>query len=260
VAFALAQRGKPYELGAEGPDAYDCSGLVWRAWQHAGLSWERMAAASQWQWLHQHGHDVRATQLRPGDLLFYARDPATPPRSTTSPWRSAAAAWSRPPARRSRPRPAAALARPVRRRPAHCRLTTQPQGDIRMPQTHAPTASAAPPRVRTVIAYTRAGADTIEGQRAVQRQRTAIQAEADFQGWTVAAWTCDLGQPGDTLDRRGLKQALVLLSEHKADALVAYEDGRLARVRSHRRQLERVAQRQGWQLLTIQVLRASAPA
>jgi cell wall-associated NlpC family hydrolase len=33
-ALATAQRlgaGKPYLLGAEGPDAYDCSGLVWRA-------------------------------------------------------------------------------------------------------------------------------------------------------------------------------------------------------------------------------------
>jgi Resolvase, N terminal domain len=124
-----------------------------------------------------------------------------------------------------------------------------------MPQTQTPTAPAAPPRVRTVIAYTRSGADTIEGQRWVQRQLTAIQAEADFQGWTVAAWTCDLGQPGDTLDRRGLKQALVLLSHGRADALVAYEEGRLARLRSHRRQLERVTERQGWRLLTIKALR-----
>jgi DNA invertase Pin-like site-specific DNA recombinase len=129
-----------------------------------------------------------------------------------------------------------------------------------MQDTHTPTAPVAPARVRTVIAYTRSGTDTIEGQRAVQRQRTAIQAEADFQGWTVAAWTYDLGQPGDTLDRRGLKQALALLSEHRADALVAYEDGRLARLRPHRRQLERVAERQGWRLLTVQALRTPAQA
>jgi cell wall-associated NlpC family hydrolase len=74
VAFALAQRGKLYELGAEGPDAYDCSGLVWRAWQHTGFDWERMTAAGQWQWLHSRGHDLPAKQLRPGDLLFYAHD------------------------------------------------------------------------------------------------------------------------------------------------------------------------------------------
>jgi cell wall-associated NlpC family hydrolase len=80
VAFALSQRGKPYQWGAEGPDTYDCSGLVWRAWQHAGLAWERMTAAAQWQWLYQHGHDVPANQVGPGDLLFYAdnlHDPAT---------------------------------------------------------------------------------------------------------------------------------------------------------------------------------------
>jgi DNA invertase Pin-like site-specific DNA recombinase len=129
-----------------------------------------------------------------------------------------------------------------------------------MPLTHTPTAPAAPARVRTVIAYTRSGADTSQGQRWVQRQRTAIQAEADFQGWTVAAWTCDLGQPGDTLNRPGLKRALAMLSEHRADALVAYEAARLARHGSDRRQLERVAQRQGWRLLTIQTLRAPAEA
>ncbi len=83
VAFALAQQGKPYEWGAEGPDTYDCSGLTWLtwlAWRHAGLSWERMTAAAQWGWLHQHGQDVPAKQLRAGDLLFYANnlsDPAT---------------------------------------------------------------------------------------------------------------------------------------------------------------------------------------
>ncbi len=76
--FALAQQGKPYQWGAEGPDAYDCSGLTWLAWQHAGLSWERMSAAGQWQWLHHRGRDVPATQLRPGDLLFYAGDPHDP--------------------------------------------------------------------------------------------------------------------------------------------------------------------------------------
>ena len=78
VAFALAQVGKPYQLGAEGPDAYDCSGLVWRAWQHAGLAWTRMSAAAQWQWLHSRGHDLPATQLRAGDLLFYANDATDP--------------------------------------------------------------------------------------------------------------------------------------------------------------------------------------
>jgi cell wall-associated NlpC family hydrolase len=59
VTFALAQRGRPYRWGAEGPGAYDCSGLVWRG-------------------LHQHHHAINPAQLRPGDLLFYARRPHDP--------------------------------------------------------------------------------------------------------------------------------------------------------------------------------------
>jgi len=78
VAFALTQRGKPYQWGAEGLDAYDCSGLVWLAWQHAGLDWPRMSAAAQWQWLHQRDGDVPTSQLHAGDLLFYANDPSNP--------------------------------------------------------------------------------------------------------------------------------------------------------------------------------------
>lgn len=36
VKFAMAQRGKPYIWGATGPWGYDCSGLVYAAWRHAG--------------------------------------------------------------------------------------------------------------------------------------------------------------------------------------------------------------------------------
>jgi hypothetical protein len=65
VAFALAQVGKPYQWGAQGPDAYDCSGLTWAAWQHAGVAIPRTAAG-------QLGAlpPVRG-RLQPGDLLIY---------------------------------------------------------------------------------------------------------------------------------------------------------------------------------------------
>lgn len=122
------------------------------------------------------------------------------------------------------------------------------------------TTPVPPTSVRTVIAYTRAGDDTGQRQRRVQRQRTAIQAEVDFQGWTVTAWICDLGQPGTTLDRPGLRQALAMLSEHQADALLVSDQARLTRLRSHQRQLARLAERQGWQALTVEALRAPAPA
>jgi cell wall-associated NlpC family hydrolase len=65
VAFALAQRGKPYRWGAAGPDAYDCSGLAWAAWRHAGVAIPRTAAG-------QLAALPPASQpLRPGDLLVY---------------------------------------------------------------------------------------------------------------------------------------------------------------------------------------------
>jgi cell wall-associated NlpC family hydrolase len=65
VAFALRQRGKPYRWGAQGPDAFDCSGLTWAAWRAAGVTIPR-TAAGQLAGLPR----VRG-QLRPGDLLIY---------------------------------------------------------------------------------------------------------------------------------------------------------------------------------------------
>ena len=73
VAYARAQVGKPYAWGTEGPGAFDCSGLAWAAWRHAGLGWERMTAADQWHALR--GRSVRRGALRPGDLVFFAYRP-----------------------------------------------------------------------------------------------------------------------------------------------------------------------------------------
>lgn len=70
VAFARSQLGKPYQWGAEGPGAFDCSGLTWAAWRHAGLGWDRMTAADQWWTLRS--HEVSRAELRPGDLVFFA--------------------------------------------------------------------------------------------------------------------------------------------------------------------------------------------
>jgi cell wall-associated NlpC family hydrolase len=65
VRFALAQSGKPYRWGAQGPDAFDCSGLTWAAWQAAGVTIPR-TAAGQLAGLPR----VRG-RLQPGDLLIY---------------------------------------------------------------------------------------------------------------------------------------------------------------------------------------------
>jgi cell wall-associated NlpC family hydrolase len=70
VAYARRQLGKPYVWGDEGPGSFDCSGLTWAAWQHAGLSWSRMTAANQWYTLR--GQALGRGALKPGDLVFYA--------------------------------------------------------------------------------------------------------------------------------------------------------------------------------------------
>jgi cell wall-associated NlpC family hydrolase len=73
VKFALAQRGKPYVLGAAGPDAYDCSGLVYAAYAAAGIHIAR--TTYQWQ---QDGPVIPLSQIQPGDLLFSAGSDGTP--------------------------------------------------------------------------------------------------------------------------------------------------------------------------------------
>jgi cell wall-associated NlpC family hydrolase len=65
VAFALGQRGKPYRWGAEGPHAFDCSGLTWAAWREAGVAIPRTAAGQLSRLPRVRG------RLHLGDLLIY---------------------------------------------------------------------------------------------------------------------------------------------------------------------------------------------
>ena len=75
VAFAKKQvlAGKPYVWGAQGPSAFDCSGLVYAAYKTAGLGWPtwgRLNASLYYQTtLH-----VPLSQIQPGDLIFYSFD------------------------------------------------------------------------------------------------------------------------------------------------------------------------------------------
>ncbi|MFC6153957.1 C40 family peptidase [Nocardioides yefusunii] len=73
IAFAAAQIGDPYLYGATGPDAWDCSGLTGAAWKAGGKT---LARRSVDQYLAS--TPVAATALRPGDLVFWANDPAKP--------------------------------------------------------------------------------------------------------------------------------------------------------------------------------------
>ena len=66
LTVALSQIGKPYVEGAVGPTAFDCSGLTLYAYRAAGVALPRTAA----QQLAATPH-IAASQLRPGDLLFF---------------------------------------------------------------------------------------------------------------------------------------------------------------------------------------------
>lgn len=66
--FALDQVGLPYVWGAAGPDAYDCSGLMLRAYAAAGIALPRVSA-DQYAGA---GTPVDVPDLLPGDLVFFA--------------------------------------------------------------------------------------------------------------------------------------------------------------------------------------------
>jgi cell wall-associated NlpC family hydrolase len=63
---ALTQRGKPYLWGAEGPDDYDCSGLIVWAYQQEGISLPHYTGS-----LWNAGEHVSRDDLEPGDMVFF---------------------------------------------------------------------------------------------------------------------------------------------------------------------------------------------
>jgi len=73
IAYAEHQLGKPYLWGGTGPDAFDCSGLVMMAYRAAGIDIPR-TSEQQWLW----GPRVDPSQVRPGDLVFFAGSDGTP--------------------------------------------------------------------------------------------------------------------------------------------------------------------------------------
>jgi cell wall-associated NlpC family hydrolase len=66
VAYARAQVGKPYCYGGAGPGCFDCSGLTMMAWRQAGISLPHSSASQ-----YNVGRRISASELRPGDLIFY---------------------------------------------------------------------------------------------------------------------------------------------------------------------------------------------
>lgn len=73
ISFALGEQGKPYVWGATGPDAYDCSGLMLRAYESAGIILPRVAKDQ-----YHAGALLPVREAQPGDLIFLSTDPADP--------------------------------------------------------------------------------------------------------------------------------------------------------------------------------------
>lgn len=61
VNTALAQVGKPYQLNANGPNAFDCEGLIWYAYTQNGWNIPQHVFSG--------GTTIPADQLQPGDII-----------------------------------------------------------------------------------------------------------------------------------------------------------------------------------------------
>lgn len=66
IQFALAQQGKPYLWGGNGPAAFDCSGLIQQAFLRAGVTLPRVASDQQ-----AYTIPVSEEDAKPGDLVFF---------------------------------------------------------------------------------------------------------------------------------------------------------------------------------------------
>ncbi|MDP3712837.1 MAG: NlpC/P60 family protein [Mycobacteriales bacterium] len=70
VQIAKQQVGDRYELGAEGPDLWDCSGLTSFLWgEVGGVTGMPRVSRDQQRW----AVPIPAEQLHPGDLVFYGQ-------------------------------------------------------------------------------------------------------------------------------------------------------------------------------------------
>lgn len=68
VQFALSQLDKPYEWGSEGPNTYDCSGLMWASYR----PYRQLNRVAKDQYRQTSTDIVPLDKLLPGDLLFFS--------------------------------------------------------------------------------------------------------------------------------------------------------------------------------------------
>jgi cell wall-associated NlpC family hydrolase len=69
VNAARAQLGKPYVFGANGPSAFDCSGLVYYCLNQAGIKIGDNTAPGY----EASGTPISAAEARPGDIVFFSK-------------------------------------------------------------------------------------------------------------------------------------------------------------------------------------------
>jgi cell wall-associated NlpC family hydrolase len=69
--WAESQRGAPYVWGGTGPWGYDCSGLVYEAFLHAGINISRDTYTQLRSWGNGHFHFVPWGREQRGDIAFF---------------------------------------------------------------------------------------------------------------------------------------------------------------------------------------------
>ena len=69
VSMARSELGVPYVYGGRTPKGFDCSGLVYYVYRHAGLNVPRTANAQFYA-----SHPVKLADIEPGDLVFFEID------------------------------------------------------------------------------------------------------------------------------------------------------------------------------------------
>lgn len=70
ASVSKAQIGDPYKWGAKGPNAFDCSGLVWYSFKQAGKGWTYKPTNGMRKY---QTNDITVNQRKVGDLIFFRR-------------------------------------------------------------------------------------------------------------------------------------------------------------------------------------------
>lgn len=65
----IQQLGKPYVYGKDGPDSFDCSGLVEYSYSRIGIKLPRVASEQT-----KEGYFIDKDDLRFGDIVFFSND------------------------------------------------------------------------------------------------------------------------------------------------------------------------------------------